>query len=276
MFFDNLSLIHLFDVTVLIHNIKASKNLNQVSQLFEFKMLKAANILILCSIFLATCYSKNIVDYRLTVASDPVLDCYQKGHFCESCTSLVSCQYEAANNSYSKTSRTSCPKPQKCLNKKNSKNQVEGQCSSDIDPICDNIIQVPFECTTEGIFPDPFYFNKFVMCVKDPGLKPFSATCPSGYGFNVKTDLCDCKLSPEGQCGEEPYPIPVCQEANEAKAIEGKPALYYTCDTKTTKSGNAVLYPVQRICLGQETYSDYSCSNPNGEDGSTTIGSTTN
>jgi hypothetical protein len=134
---------------------------------------------------------------------------------CESCTKLVSCVLNT-DKSWTKTSIQSCASPQKCVN---------GACVNDVDPFCDGIAALAFPCQSEGVFPDPFYCNKFVMCV-DTGnkvLKPYVSTCPDGYGFNIANDLCDVKLT-DGVCPTGKYPVPLCSKAGQSEALAKKPA----------------------------------------------------
>lgn len=226
--------------------------------------------MILCLAVASHCYPERVLDYRVTSVQDTLKECPREGPYCESCTSLVICIYDEDNENYTKTGGGSCPSSYNCLNRKTANGITTGQCLNETDPICDHVDQVPFPCTSAGIFPDPFYFNKYVMCVSiSSSLQPYSATCPSGYGFDVKSDLCSCKLNVDGLCGEDLFPIPVCQTVGEAYAVKGKPAMYYICETKTISS-KAVLYPVLYVCEGGETYSNYECSEPNSGESTTT------
>jgi hypothetical protein len=213
--------------------------------------MKLITSVLLTLLFLAVGHAEKVQDYRLALnlSADAPKDCTSAGLMCESCTKLVSCVLNT-DKSWTKTSIQSCASPQKCVN---------GACVNDVDPFCDGIAALDFPCQSEGVFPDPFYCNKFVMCVNtgtDKGLKPYVSTCPDGYGFNIANDLCDVKLT-DGVCPTGKYPVPLCSKAGQSEALAKKPAEYYMCEEYS--DAKKVLYPFLNVCEGGVAYSNYKC-----------------
>ncbi|EFA05441.1 peritrophic matrix protein 1-B precursor [Tribolium castaneum] len=196
-------------------------------------------------LFVAFSHASPLIDYRLTL--QPPKNCTSAGLLCETCSELVAC-VENNDHTFRKDHVQTCPSGQKC---------VKGGCSSDSDPFCDGVADLAFPCKKVGIFPDPFYCNKFVLCV-DMGqsrLQAYSSRCEDGLGYNIETGVCDVKLS--GGCKVDEFPVPLCGKAGDSGALEGKPMEYYTCEEYS--SGKRVLYPVIDVCPNAETYENYKC-----------------
>ncbi|XP_044252776.1 uncharacterized protein LOC123003827 [Tribolium madens] len=192
----------------------------------------------------------NLPDYRSAI--EPVKNCTKPGPLCETCSSLVGC-VQNADGTWRKNPLAKCDLPSRCVN---------GVCTTAEEPFCWGTADLDFPCQTVGIFPDPFYCNKFVLCVKEGArLRPFLNECPQGFGFNVETDLCDDELT-DGQCPDGALPVPICKQAGQSGAIEGKPAMFYICEQYSQVK--KVLYPVMDVCPGAQVYDQYQCADKGG------------
>ncbi|RZC39644.1 hypothetical protein BDFB_007923 [Asbolus verrucosus] len=198
--------------------------------------------------------SKKHLDYRLALnlTVEPAKNCTDVGPFCETCSSLVACMQQG--DVFTKAKIGMCSPPEKC---------VQGVCTEDPEPFCDGIASLPFVCSTVGIFPDPFYCNKFVLCVADSqgNMKPYLNQCDEGYGYDVATDMCSIKLVNK-DCTPGIYPVPLCKEAGQSAALVKKPSVYYLCQQRQVKidaKETTVLYPMLAECPHGETYDNYAC-----------------
>ncbi|RZC34209.1 peritrophic matrix protein 1-B [Asbolus verrucosus] len=207
--------------------------------------------LLLISVVVAN--STQFTDYRLALnlTAEEVQECTAPGLFCESCTTVASCT--KTGSTFTKTIVGQCSANEKCVN---------GACTTASDPICDGIARIEFKCKKVGVFPDPFYCNKYYMCVNDGGtLKRFKNECEEGFGFNIATDLCSIKLI-NNRCVTGEYPVPLCKKLGESAAVAKKPAEYYTCVQKTVKvngSMKTVLYPELDECPNAKIFSNNEC-----------------
>ncbi|EFA07893.1 uncharacterized protein LOC660437 [Tribolium castaneum] len=182
---------------------------------------------------------------------EPVKNCTKPGPFCETCSSLVACVQDS-DGSWTKNPLAKCDLPSRC---------VSGVCTTVEEPFCWGTADLEFPCKSVGAFPDPFYCNKFVLCVKEGArLKPYLNECPPGFGFDIKTDLCDSELG-DGQCPET-LPVPICTQAGQSGALDGKPAMYYICEQYSEVK--KVLYPVLDVCPGAQVYEEYQCVDKGG------------
>ncbi|XP_044260987.1 uncharacterized protein LOC123008969 [Tribolium madens] len=207
--------------------------------------MKQTALLIL---FVTFCHAIPLVDYRASLMRQPTKNCTSAGLLCETCTDLVAC-IENNDHTFTKDFVQTCPAGQKCL---------KGECTNDYDPFCDGVADLAFPCKKVGIFPDPFYCNKYVMCV-DLGqnrLQAYLSRCEEGLGYNIATGVCDVKLSGNG-CKTDELPVPLCGKAGDSGALKGKPMEYYTCEEYNNVK--RVLYPVIDVCPNAETYEDYKC-----------------
>lgn len=176
-----------------------------------------------------------------------VKNCTKPGPFCETCTSLVGC-VQQSDGTWTKNPLAKCDAPTKC---------VGGVCTAKEEPFCWGTADLEFPCKKTGIFPHPFYCNKFVMCVYSASvMKAYLYECPENFRYNVKTDLCDVFLD-SGECPEGVLPVPLCETAGQSDAIPEKPAMYYTCEQYSQVK--KVLYPVLDLCPGAEIYEKYQC-----------------
>ncbi|XP_063916951.1 uncharacterized protein LOC135132706 [Zophobas morio] len=198
---------------------------------------------------LASCHAKNLVDYRVALSKtcEKPKNCTTSGLFCESCSSLVACIQD--DDTYTKQNVKTCDYGEKC---------IKNKCTTAQDPFCDGIADLPFPCQAVGIFPDPFYCNKFVLCVQTKDtFKAYPNQCEQGLGYNIGTGLCDIVL-PNGVCPDDEYPIPLCTELGHSEALEGKPQEYFIC--KEYGRSNDVMYPFIDVCSEAKTYDNYICS----------------
>ncbi|KAJ3645668.1 hypothetical protein Zmor_023309 [Zophobas morio] len=185
----------------------------------------------------------------VTLSSSTPKKCTQPGLFCETCSSLVAC-IESANSTFIKEPINTCDSPSSC---------VGGTCvMNTTDPFCSGLADLKFICRHVGIFPDPFYCNKFVICV-DTGsnsLQPYVNECEDGFQYNIFNSLCDIKLV-DGECREGIYPVPLCRLHGQSTALAAKPQMYYVCERYSESKD--VLYPVQNVCPGGQVYENYVC-----------------
>ncbi|XP_971708.2 uncharacterized protein LOC660379 [Tribolium castaneum] len=177
-------------------------------------------------------------------------NCTKPGLFCETCSTLVAC-VQNDDETWTKDTVATCNKPERC---------VRGECTPDLDCFCSGLADSDFPCRKVGIFPHPFYCNKFVLCVKDynyNNLRAYLNECEYGFGFNTRTDICDVPLG-DGLCPEGVFPVPPCQELGQSGALPENPAKYYLCEEYSTS--NKMLYPVINVCPPGEIYDDFQCS----------------
>ena len=183
----------------------------------------------------------------LSKTAETPKNCTTSGLFCETCTSLVACMQNG--NTYTKENIQTCDSGEKCIN---------NACTDAEDPICDGIADLAFPCQTVGIFPDPFYCNKFVLCVQVKNtLQAYPNQCEEGLGYNIGTGLCDIIL-PNGVCPQGDYPVPLCTRISQSDHLENKPQEYYTC--KEYSTAKDVLYPFINVCPQAQIYNDYTCA----------------
>ncbi|KAJ3645666.1 hypothetical protein Zmor_023307 [Zophobas morio] len=203
---------------------------------------------------LTCCTSEKLIDYRIPLASSCTpRECISPGPLCETCSSLVAC-VELANGTYGKHQLATCNSPTHC---------VHEVCTSDYDPFCAGATELSFPCNQVGSFPDPFYHNRFVLCVDDDSdLKAYSNVCEDGFSFNLANDLCS-EVMAHAECPQEPYPVPICHILGQSGALEQKPAMYYICKERTYDSNKSALYPYLYLCPGGQEYKDFMCTSYN-------------
>lgn len=179
-------------------------------------------------------------------------NCTTQGLLCETCSSLVDCIKTSDNPpTYTKTPIATCPTNEKC--------SVD-TCTTAQDVFCDGTACLPFPCQDVGIYPDPFYCDYFVLCVRESPIKltAFLNKCEAGYAFDIGTSLCTKELGSAG-CSQDPvdFPVPFCNTLGQSGAIAAKPYLYYICEEYST--ANRVLYPVLYKCPGSGIFQGNSC-----------------
>ncbi|XP_044252709.1 uncharacterized protein LOC123003783 [Tribolium madens] len=174
-------------------------------------------------------------------------NCTKPGLFCETCSNLVAC-VQNDDETWTKDTVATCTSPKRC---------VRGKCTTDFDVFCSGLADLDFPCRKVGIFPHPFYCNKFVLCVKDYNFRAYLNECEQGFGFNGRTDICDVPLE-DGLCPEGVFPVPVCNTWGQSEALPENPAKYYVCEEYS--SSTKMLYPVINVCPPGEIYDDFQCS----------------
>ena len=148
------------------------------------------------------CAAEKPLDYRLALAAECTpRECTSAGPLCESCTSLVACVEDGDTGNYTRNPIETC--------KGDTPLCIDGECTAGDDPFCTGLSEVSFVCNQIGVFPDPFYHNKYVFCYKDGStFKSILNVCDDGFGFNIATDLCSEPVT-NAECPYEPYPVPL-------------------------------------------------------------------
>lgn len=198
---------------------------------------------------LSGAHSASLIDYRLTLSkvSTPI-NCTSAGPVCQSCKNVVVCIHNS-DNSWTHSSVETCPSGEKC---------IRGSCTSASDPVCDGVADLDFPCNAEGIFPDPFYCNKYVMCVNvGKKLQAYLTTCEEGLSYNIATGMCDTKLE-NSVCNGGDYPIPLCEKPGDTGPLRNKTAEYYMCQEYSRKI--KYLYPFIDICPHAGQYDNFNCT----------------
>ncbi|KAF5308072.1 hypothetical protein FQR65_LT06447 [Abscondita terminalis] len=196
--------------------------------------------------------AKSSVDYRLArqIPSGSQL-CERltfNGYTCKNCTAVAYCY----NSTSHETIVGSCPNNKLCVN---------GRCvAASRCPFPD----VPFRCTTAGMFPDPGTCTKYHICVKmyDNHIEDFEIPCEGNdyvpkYGFNPERHACSDVLPSNGQCQD--YYVPVCENVFDVGVIPGT-SIYYECSYYINDYGEidlTILYPYQKRCDNGKVYNIY-------------------
>lgn len=149
-------------------------------------------------------------------------------------------------STFTKTPVQRCNVGEKC---------ADAGCTTAPNVFCDGTACLPFPCQDVGLYLDPFYCNRFVLCVRvsPTKLTAYLNECPAGFAFDVATGLCSQKLEKTG-CDPMNYPVPLCTSVAQNGPLDKKPALYYICEEYST--AYRVLYPVIHVCPGDLLYQE--------------------
>ncbi|KAF5308070.1 hypothetical protein FQR65_LT06445 [Abscondita terminalis] len=213
--------------------------------LFRFKMLFYS----VSAIFIVGLVNvEGLIDYRLAkdVARTGSKVCENKlyhGFTCRNCTTLVHCESPFSTE----TVIGNCPDKKLC---------IEGRCLPATNCPFPN---VPFICSTRGIFPDPGNCTKYHICTYiDDKLVDIEVPCEGNengfkYGFDPEKLACSYPLS-NGECRNKC--IPFCKQIFDAGTIE-RTSIYYEC-RRYVNENNEVdpyrLYPYQYRCPNGKIY----------------------
>ncbi|XP_063230448.1 peritrophin-48-like [Bacillus rossius redtenbacheri] len=93
---------------------------------------------------------------------------------------------------------------------------------------------VPFICTSDGTFPDPYDCTQFHVCLANsPGT---TVSCDFGFAFDASTGECSLKTSENPSVCKHSQ-VPACSYEGQSGPLEWSAAYYYKCE-----DGVPVLY----------------------------------
>ncbi|XP_062135095.1 uncharacterized protein LOC133844845 [Drosophila sulfurigaster albostrigata] len=133
-----------------------------------------------------------------------------------------------------------------------------GTCSNATGPCHPFGIEGNFQCTSQGIFPDPYDCQKYHMCYfLDIVLVAAAVDCGNDRAFDARTGQCSLTLD-SAVCTQPQYQ---CPHVGYVAAWPSNPNIFYVC--KSTVNQNAedtvVTYPSLHRCNDGEIFSDYVC-----------------
>jgi len=152
------------------------------------------------------------------------LECRTPGPMCYDCRTAVMC-IDKGDGEVRRIASMTCPRGTACR---------DGACLR--DTLC-NVAE--FECSDDGIYPDPFDCTKYHFCMATN----VHLTCSSG-SYNAGTMQCDGALDSRA-CKEGP--VPKCTQELQMGPVPGSSHLYYIC----TLSGGALSPDLYRCSKGQ-------------------------
>lgn len=135
-----------------------------------------------------------------------------------------------------------------------------GTCSNSTGPCHPFGIEGNFQCTSQGIFPDPYDCQKYHMCYfLDIVLVAASVDCGNDKAFDARTGQCSMTLQ-SSVCTQPQY---TCPYVGYVAAWPTNPNIFYVC--KSTVNQNAddtvVTYPSLHRCNDGEIFQDFVCRN---------------
>ncbi|KAL7732605.1 hypothetical protein ACLKA6_013539 [Drosophila palustris] len=133
-----------------------------------------------------------------------------------------------------------------------------GACSNATGPCHPFGIEGNFQCTSQGIFPDPYDCQKYHMCYfLDIVLVAAAVDCGNDKAFDARTGQCSMTLE-SSVCTQPQYQ---CPHVGYVAAWPTNPNIFYVC--KSTVNQNAedtvVTYPSLHRCNDGEIFADFVC-----------------
>lgn len=128
-------------------------------------------------------------------------------------------------------------------------------CSNETSPCHPFGYEGNFECTSEGIFPDPYDCQRYHMCYKSgKELRSSSVDCGSDRAFSAQTGDCSLSLRDEVCQGRQFK----CSSSGESAPWNGNRNIFYICKA-TYDLGERIIYPTLFRCAPGEYYNGRDC-----------------
>jgi len=112
--------------------------------------------------------------------------------------------------------------------------------------------QKPFECSDEGIFPDPYDCQLYHQCLIRGGIMTHSVRSCEVYGTAYDQMLQRCGASMQSEtCTSSP--VPKCYKHFEARALPNNPNIYYVCIANPV---SRIIAPLLFKCPGGKLFDE--------------------
>ncbi|EDV96806.1 uncharacterized protein LOC6556437 [Drosophila grimshawi] len=138
-----------------------------------------------------------------------------------------------------------------------------GACSNATGPCHPIGIVGNFQCTSQGIFPDPYDCQKYHMCYfVGATLVAAAVDCGNDKAFDARTGQCSMTLQ-SSVCTQPQY---YCPKVGFVAAWPSNPNIFYVCKSTVNQNLNdtVVIYPSLHRCNDGEIFSNFVCSPGNG------------
>ncbi|EDV38683.1 uncharacterized protein Dana_GF24908 [Drosophila ananassae] len=133
-----------------------------------------------------------------------------------------------------------------------------GSCTNETGPCHPFGIEGNFQCTSQGIFPDPYDCQKYHMCYfVGATLVAAAVDCGNDKAFDARTGQCTLTLN-DPVCLQRQYN---CPNAGFVAAWPSNPNIFYVCKSTVNQNLNdsLVIYPSLHRCNDGEIFMDYVC-----------------
>ncbi|ALC43168.1 CG13806, partial [Drosophila busckii] len=173
------------------------------------------------------------------------------GPICESCDLLSTCLQHS--NGWVNIPVESCDtaKGYYC-------NARLGTCSNATGPCHPFAVDVNFQCTSQGTFPDPYDCHKYHMCYFfETTLVAATVSCGNDKAFNARTGQCSLTVQ-SSVCTQPQYQ---CPHAGFVSAWPSNPNIFYVCKSTVNLNLNdsVIIYPSLHRCNDGEVFDNFGC-----------------
>ncbi|EDW18333.1 uncharacterized protein LOC6582149 [Drosophila mojavensis] len=137
-----------------------------------------------------------------------------------------------------------------------------GTCSNATGPCHPFGIVGNFQCTSQGIFPDPYDCQKYHMCYfVGATLVAAAVDCGNDKAFDAHTGQCSMTLESR-VCTQPQYH---CPRVGYVAAWPSNPNIFYVCKSTVNQNLNdsVVIYPSLHRCNDGEIFADFVCRQGN-------------
>ncbi|XP_030385766.1 uncharacterized protein LOC115632672 [Scaptodrosophila lebanonensis] len=141
-------------------------------------------------------------------------------------------------------------------------NSQLGACSNATGPCHPFGIEGNFQCTSQGIFPDPYDCQKYHMCYfVAETLVAAAVDCANGKAFDTRSGQCTLSLQ-SSTCIQKQYD---CPYGGYVAPWPTNPNIFYVCKSTVNQNMNdsMILYPSLHRCADGEVFEQFVCRGSN-------------
>lgn len=130
-----------------------------------------------------------------------------------------------------------------------------GGCSNRTGPCHPLGFEGNFECTSEGVFPDPYDCQRYHVCYRAVhNLVAANIECGGNRAFSAATGDCSLTLD-DDVCTTKQYS---CNHSGDSQAWLGNHNIFYICKADFEQS-QRILYPAMYRCASGEVFNGQDC-----------------